>query len=73
MLYVQRENMKNVDEECGDSPLIRVNGISVHRGLPEPGADLEQIVDAVREERIQAIIRMALPDNSGEERKANSE
>jgi len=65
--------MKNVEQERDDSPLLRVNGILVHRGVPELGADLEQIVNDVREERIQAIIGMAVPEISGEKPKAKSD
>lgn len=37
--------------------LVKMNGLLVHQGRLEDGADLDRIVDSVREERIQDIIR----------------
>lgn len=36
--------------------LITINGLLVHHGRPEPGADLDRVVESVREERIQSVI-----------------
>jgi len=37
--------------------LVKMNGLLVHQGRLEDGDDLDRIVDSVREERIQDIIR----------------
>jgi AbrB family looped-hinge helix DNA binding protein len=37
--------------------LIKVNGLLVHHGRAEAGSDFDQVLDAVREERIQSTIR----------------
>ncbi|HVM93289.1 MAG TPA: AbrB/MazE/SpoVT family DNA-binding domain-containing protein [Terriglobales bacterium] len=37
--------------------LVKVNGLLVHQGRLEDGADLDRLLDSVREERIQEIIR----------------
>ncbi|MGB9489774.1 MAG: AbrB/MazE/SpoVT family DNA-binding domain-containing protein [Terriglobales bacterium] len=42
--------------ESGPS-LIRVNGLLVHHGRAEEGADLDGVLESVREERIQQIMR----------------
>jgi AbrB family looped-hinge helix DNA binding protein len=35
----------------------RENGLLVHRGVAEPGADFDRVLDDVREERIQSILK----------------
>lgn len=35
----------------------RENGLLVHQGVAEPGADLTRVLDDVREERIQSILK----------------
>jgi AbrB family looped-hinge helix DNA binding protein len=42
--------------ESGPS-MIKVNGRWVHQGVAEPGADLTRVLDDVREERIQSILK----------------
>jgi AbrB family looped-hinge helix DNA binding protein len=42
--------------ECSPS-MIKVNGRWVHQGVAEPGADLTRVLDDVREERIQSILK----------------
>jgi AbrB family looped-hinge helix DNA binding protein len=37
--------------------LVKMNGLLVHQGRLEDGADLERVVESVREERIQDIVR----------------
>ena len=37
--------------------MIRVNGHWVHTGRALPGADFERVLDDVREERIQSILK----------------
>ena len=37
--------------------LVRINGLLVHQGTLEEGADLDRVLEAVREERIQDMIR----------------
>jgi AbrB family looped-hinge helix DNA binding protein len=37
--------------------LVKMNGLLVHQGRLEDGADLDRVLEAVREERIQEIIR----------------
>jgi AbrB family looped-hinge helix DNA binding protein len=34
--------------------MIKVNGLWVHQGVPQPGADWDHILDKVREERIES-------------------
>jgi len=62
-----RDNMELEVVEQGDGVLlrpaepqpsmIRVDGLWVHRGKAEPGADWDHILDEVREERIQAVLK----------------
>lgn len=40
-----------------DNSLICVGGVWVHQGRLEPGADCENIIDVVREERIRDILK----------------
>ena len=42
--------------ESGPS-LVRIKGLLVHRGRAEEGADLNRVLESVREERIQRIIK----------------
>ena len=37
--------------------LIKINGLLVHHGRAEAGADFDRVLDSVREERIQSTIR----------------
>ncbi len=37
--------------------LIRVNGLLVHQGRAEEGADLDRVLQSVREERLQDTLR----------------
>ena len=37
--------------------MIRVNGLWVHQGVAEPGANWDRVLDEVREERIEAILK----------------
>ncbi len=37
--------------------LVRINGLLVHQGRLEEGADLDRVLESVREERIQDMIR----------------
>lgn len=37
--------------------MIRVHGRWVHQGVAEPGADFDRLMDDVREERIQSILK----------------
>ena len=62
-----RDNMELEVVEQGDGVLlrpaepqpsmIRVDGLWVHRGKAEPGADWDHVLDEVREERIQSILK----------------
>ena len=36
--------------------MVRVGGLWVHRGSPEPGTEWERVVDDVREQRIQNVL-----------------
>jgi AbrB family looped-hinge helix DNA binding protein len=36
--------------------MVRVRGLWVHQGVPEPGTDWDRVLDDVREERIRDII-----------------
>ena len=38
--------------------LIKVDGVWVHQGTAEPGADWERLADDVREERIQDLLKV---------------
>lgn len=35
--------------------LVKVDGLWVHRGVAQPGADWDRIIQQVREERIEAV------------------
>lgn len=49
------------EQETSDLPaLVRVDGLWVHQGEPEPGVDWDHIVDDVREERITSILKSGL-------------
>ena len=37
--------------------MIQVDGLWVHRGKAEPGADWDHVLDEVREERIRSILK----------------
>ncbi|MFZ3340656.1 MAG: AbrB/MazE/SpoVT family DNA-binding domain-containing protein [Terriglobales bacterium] len=37
--------------------LVKINGLLVHQGRLEEGADLDRVLESVREERIQNVIR----------------
>ena len=37
--------------------MIQVDGLWVHRGTAESGANLERVLDDVREERIQSVLK----------------
>ena len=37
--------------------MIKVDGLWVHQGIAEPGANWERIVEAVREERIESVLK----------------
>jgi AbrB family looped-hinge helix DNA binding protein len=37
--------------------MVKVDGLWVHRGIPEPGVNWERIVEDVREERIQSLLK----------------
>jgi len=37
--------------------LIKINGLLVHQGRPEEGADLDRVLESVREERLQDTLR----------------
>jgi hypothetical protein len=66
---------ERLDELTAGPSMIQVGGLWVHQGTAEPGADLENIVDAVREERILAVCQMPhlIDGTEGEEPNANSE
>jgi AbrB family looped-hinge helix DNA binding protein len=38
--------------------MAKVDGLWVHQGTAEPGANLERVLDDVREERIEAILKV---------------
>jgi AbrB family looped-hinge helix DNA binding protein len=61
---------RNTDLEIVDHPngrllrmqqsrpsLVKINGLLVHHGRLEEGADLDRVLESAREERIQDIIR----------------
>lgn len=37
--------------------MIRVDGLWVHQGVAEPGANWDRVLDDVREERIEAVLK----------------
>jgi AbrB family looped-hinge helix DNA binding protein len=37
--------------------MVKVDGLWVHQGIPEPGANWERIVEDVREERIESLLK----------------
>jgi AbrB family looped-hinge helix DNA binding protein len=37
--------------------MIKVDGLWVHQGVPEPGINWERIVEDVREERIESLLK----------------
>lgn len=37
--------------------MLKVDGLWVHQGVPEQGANWESLIDRVREERIEAVIK----------------
>jgi len=37
--------------------MIKIDGLWVHQGVPEPGANWDRVVDGAREERIDAILK----------------
>ena len=37
--------------------MVKIDGLWVHRGVPEPGVNWERIVEDVREERIQSLLK----------------
>jgi bifunctional DNA-binding transcriptional regulator/antitoxin component of YhaV-PrlF toxin-antitoxin module len=37
--------------------MVKVNGLWVHQGSAEPGANWERILENVREERIQSVLK----------------
>jgi AbrB family looped-hinge helix DNA binding protein len=37
--------------------MVKVDGLWVHQGSPEPGANWERIIEDVREERLQSILK----------------
>ena len=39
------------------SPMVQVNGLWVHRGRPEPNARWDGLIDEVRGERIEALLK----------------
>jgi AbrB family looped-hinge helix DNA binding protein len=43
-----------VDE---DQALVKVDGLWVHRGLAQPDANWEQVVEHIRDERIDSILK----------------
>ena len=38
-------------------PMIKVDGFWVHQGVAEKGVDWDRVVDDVREERIQSVLK----------------
>jgi AbrB family looped-hinge helix DNA binding protein len=46
--------LKRVEERPS---MIKVDGLWVHQGVPEPGANWDRVVDAAREERIDSILK----------------
>ena len=37
--------------------LVKVDGLWVHRGVPQPGANWDRIINEVREERIGSVLK----------------
>jgi len=37
--------------------LVKVDGLWVHRGVPQPGANWDRIINEVREERIESVLK----------------
>ena len=37
--------------------MIKVDGLWVHQGIPQPGANWERILEDVREERIESVLK----------------
>jgi AbrB family looped-hinge helix DNA binding protein len=37
--------------------LVRIDGLWVHRGIAEPGANWDRVIQGVREERIESILK----------------
>lgn len=51
-----------VPASASDAPaMIQVDGLWVHRGQPEAGAPWDRVVDDVREERLNAILKASYP------------
>ncbi len=46
--------LKRVQER---PPMIKVDGLWVHQGVAEPGADWRRILDDVREERMDSLLK----------------
>jgi AbrB family looped-hinge helix DNA binding protein len=46
--------LKRVEERPS---MIKVDGLWVHQGVPEPGANWDRVVDDAREERIDSILK----------------
>ena len=45
-------------KKAGERPaMVKVDGLWVHQGTSEPGAPWDSVVESVREERIQSIIK----------------
>jgi hypothetical protein len=38
-------------------PMIKVDGLWIHQGAAEPGANWERVLNDVREERIQTVLK----------------
>jgi AbrB family looped-hinge helix DNA binding protein len=39
-------------------PMVKVDGLWVHQGSAEPGANWERILEDVREERIESVLKV---------------
>jgi hypothetical protein len=37
--------------------IARIDGLWVHQGIPQPGANWERILEDVREERIESVLK----------------
>jgi AbrB family looped-hinge helix DNA binding protein len=46
--------LKRVEEQPS---MIKIDGLWVHRGVPESGANWERVLEDVREERIDSILK----------------
>jgi len=46
--------LKRVEE---GSSMVKIDGLWVHRGVPEPGANWERVLDDERETRIDSILK----------------